>query len=134
MRRLLIVLSALPGPTAPAFAQVHVGLGIGAPGASIGINLPTCPRLVRVPDYPVCDAPELQANFFYDGLYGVLEGDDWRASSGYHEGWDRRPGARPPVRRSRARTGATGDRAATRTTARVAATTSSPTVTSKEPP
>lgn len=134
MRRLLIVLSALPGTTAPAFAQVHVGLGIGAPRREHRHQPADLPSAGARAGLPVCDAPELQANFFYDGLYGVLEGDDWRASSGYHEGWDRRPGARPPVRRSRARTGATGDRAATRTTARVAATTSSPTVTSKEPP
>jgi hypothetical protein len=55
---------------------------------SIGINLPVYPQLVRVPNYPVYYAPGLQANFFfYDGMYWVLEGDNWYASSWYNGPW-----------------------------------------------
>lgn len=88
MRHLLIVLSLLLGVATSAPAQVSVGIGIGMPGLNIGINLPAYPRLVRVPDYPVYYAPQVQGNyFFYDGLYWVLEGDSWYASSWYNGPW-----------------------------------------------
>lgn len=88
MRHLFTVLSLLLGLATSALAQVSVGIGIQMPGVSIGINLPTYPRLVRVPSYPVYYAPHVQANyFFYDGLYWVLEGDNWYASSWYNGPW-----------------------------------------------
>ncbi len=88
MRHLLIVLTLLLGAATSAPAQVSVGIGIGMPGLSIGINLPAYPQLVRVPDYPVYYAPQVQGNyFFYDGLYWVLEGDSWYASSWYNGPW-----------------------------------------------
>jgi hypothetical protein len=71
---------------APSAAQV--GINIGLPHVSIGINLPAYPRLVPVPGYPVYYAPGLQANFFfYDGLYWVFHGDNWYASSWYNGPW-----------------------------------------------
>ncbi|HJV59752.1 MAG TPA: hypothetical protein VJ743_02345 [Albitalea sp.] len=65
----------------PAFAEVNVGI-------SIGINVPTYPRLVPVPGYPVYYAPGLPANyFFYDGLYWVYVGDNWYESLWYNGPW-----------------------------------------------
>ena len=59
-----------------------------AVSVSIGINIPTYPRLVAVPGYPVYYAPTLNANyFFYDGLYWVFDGDQWLASSWYNGPW-----------------------------------------------
>lgn len=88
MRHLLIVLTLLLGATTSVPAQVSVGIGIGVPGLSIGINLPAYPQLERVPNQPVYYAPQVQANyFFYDGLYWVLEGDSWYASSWYNGPW-----------------------------------------------
>ena len=59
MRSLIIVLSVLFWSVTSATAQVS---------ASIGINVPRYPELVRVPDYPAYYAPGLNANFFfYDG-------------------------------------------------------------------
>jgi hypothetical protein len=64
---------------APAHAAVSV---------SIGINIPVYPRMVVVPGYPVYYAPTLGANFFfYDGVYWVLQGDDWYMSSWYNGPW-----------------------------------------------
>ncbi|MDG0835245.1 hypothetical protein [Roseateles saccharophilus] len=55
---------------------------------SIGINVPAYPQMVVVPGYPVYYAPGLGANFFfYDGMYWVLEGDDWYMSSWYNGPW-----------------------------------------------
>lgn len=83
MRYLLIVLSMLFFPLTSAYAEISVGI-------SIGINMPTYPRLVRVPGYPVYYDPQIDSNyFFYDGLYWVLQGDDWYASSWYDGPWDR---------------------------------------------
>ncbi len=88
MRRLWIVMSLWLAAAGPALSQLQVGIGISAPGVSIGINLPSYPRMIRVPDYPVYYAPEVQANFFfYDGLYWVLEEDNWYASSWYNGPW-----------------------------------------------
>ena len=89
MRHLSLVLFLLLlGAATPGTAQVHVGIGISAPGVSIGIDLPSYPRLVRVPDYPVYYAPQVQANyFFYDGLYWVFDADNWYASAWYNGPW-----------------------------------------------
>ena len=55
---------------------------------SIGINIPTYPRLVAVPGSAVYYSPTVDANyFFYDGLYWVFEGDQWLASSWYNGPW-----------------------------------------------
>lgn len=86
LRTLSLVLGLAMSPLAVADAQVSFGFSV--PGLSIGINLPAYPRLVRVPDYPVYYAPELQANFFfYDGMYWVFHGDNWYASSWYNGPW-----------------------------------------------
>jgi hypothetical protein len=88
MRHLLIVFWMLLGLSTSAVAQVSVGIGIGLPGLSIGINLPVFPDLVRVPGYPVYYAPQVDANyFFYDGMYWVYVGDNWYASSWYNGPW-----------------------------------------------
>jgi hypothetical protein len=66
-------------PIAPATAAVSV---------NIGINVPTYPRLVTVPGYPVYYAPDLPANyFFYDGLYWVFDGQNWYDSRWYNGPW-----------------------------------------------
>ena len=89
IRRIVLVLPLLLGQAA-AQAQVSVGLGIEMPGVSIGINLPTFPDLQRVPGYPVYYAPDAPGNYFYfDGLYWVLQGEDWYASSWYNGPWQR---------------------------------------------
>jgi hypothetical protein len=88
MRNLLIVLSILLFPVSAARADVSVGIGISVPGLSIGINMPAYPRLVPVPGYPVYYDPNVDMNFFfYDGMYWVLQGDDWYASSWYNGPW-----------------------------------------------
>ena len=59
-----------------------------AVSVSIGINVPAYPQMAVVPGYPVYYAPSLGANFFfYDGMYWVLEGDDWYMSSWYNGPW-----------------------------------------------
>ena len=59
-----------------------------AVNVSIGINIPTYPRLVAVPGTAVYYAPAVDANyFFYDGLYWVFDGDEWLASSWYNGPW-----------------------------------------------
>src|SRR5580765_953300 len=55
MRCAFIALWMLSWSVTPAIAQVTVGIGL--PGASIGINLPLFPELVPVPGYPVYYAP-----------------------------------------------------------------------------
>jgi hypothetical protein len=86
MRCGLIVLSMLFWSVSSAIAQVSVGIGL--PGASIGINLGSVPNLVRVPGYPVYYAPGLNSNyFFYDGMYWLYQGDNWYASSWYNGPW-----------------------------------------------
>lgn len=81
MRYLFILLSVLFLPMTAAHAEVSV---------SIGINMPRYPTLVRVPGYPVYYDPRVDTNyFFYDGLYWVLQGDDWYASSWYNGPWER---------------------------------------------
>ncbi|MFZ3086557.1 MAG: hypothetical protein WA123_00665 [Methylotenera sp.] len=86
IRYLLIVLGMLL--CSVTSAAVQVGIGIGLPHVSIGINFPAYPELVVVPGYPVYYAPRLQANlFFYDGMYWVYQDDYWYASSWYNGPW-----------------------------------------------
>ena len=88
MRKLLIVFLALLLPVSAARAEVSVGVGISVPGLSIGINMPAYPRLVPVPGYPVYYDPYVNLNFFfYDGMYWVLQGDNWYVSSWYNGPW-----------------------------------------------
>jgi hypothetical protein len=77
--------------TAPPYQpSSHVAVGVGYPGVNIGINFSTYPDLVRIPGYPVYYDPRVDSNyFFYDGLYWVLLGDNWYASSWYNGPWDR---------------------------------------------
>ena len=70
------------------YARAEVSVGIGLPNVNIGINLPIYPELVRVPNYPVYYAPQMDANyFFYDGMYWVYRNDTWYASSWYNGPW-----------------------------------------------
>ncbi len=86
MRYLPIALSLVFGPVVVANAQVS--LDVGLPGINIGINMPTYPELVQVPDYPVYYDPQASANyFFYDGQYWVYQRDNWYASSWYDGPW-----------------------------------------------
>jgi hypothetical protein len=79
MRHALIALGMMVCTATPALAEVNV---------SIGINLPTYPRLVRVPNYPVYYAPSVDSNyFFYDGLYWDYDGDNWYSSPWYNGPW-----------------------------------------------
>jgi hypothetical protein len=82
MRHALIglLISAASFVATPANAAVNV---------SIGINVPTYPSLVRVPNYPVYYAPSLQANYiFYDGLNWVFGADGvWYESPWYNGPW-----------------------------------------------
>lgn len=91
MRRLILIpfIALLLIPLTPARADVSIGVGIRAPGVSIGINLPAYPRLVRVPNHPVYYDPRLHVNlFFYDGLYWVFHDDHWYVSAWYNGPWD----------------------------------------------
>jgi len=82
----LIVLSMLACATAPAAAQVSIGIGL--PHVSIGINLPVYPEFVPVRGYPVYYAPGVNSNyFFYDGMYWVYQDDYWYSSSWYNGPW-----------------------------------------------
>jgi hypothetical protein len=59
-----------------------------AVSVSIGINIPSYPRLVAVPGSAVYYAPSVNANyFFYDGLYWVFNGDQWLSSTWYNGPW-----------------------------------------------
>lgn len=84
----LIALSMLFCSATFAGAEVSIGIGIGLPNLSIGINLPLYPELAPVPGYPVYYAPRLNANyFFYDGMYWVYQDDNWYASTWYNGPW-----------------------------------------------
>ena len=51
-------------------------MGYGAPGFSIGINVPSYPNLMRVPGYRVYYALAVDSNyFFYDGMYWAFRED-----------------------------------------------------------
>ncbi len=90
IRNVILMMGVLMTPlvSSSAVAEVSIGIGIGFPRVNIGINLPAYPRLVRVPNYPVYYAPQLEANFFfYDGMYWVFHHDNWYASSWYNGPW-----------------------------------------------
>lgn len=81
LRHMLIVLPMLLGTIAVSHAEISI---------NIGINMPSYPRLVVVPGYPVYYDPYVNANyFFYDGMYWVYQDDDWYASSWYNGPWQR---------------------------------------------
>lgn len=81
LRHMLIVLPMLLGTIAASHAEISI---------NIGINMPSYPRLVVVPGYPVYYDPYVNANyFFYDGMYWVYQDDDWYASSWYNGPWQR---------------------------------------------
>lgn len=89
MQRFLLVLVVSLGFLGSACAPVGGSVGVRGPNVSVGIRVSSYPRLVRVPGYPVYYAPGFGWNyFFYDGLYWVLEGDNWYASSWYGGPWD----------------------------------------------
>jgi hypothetical protein len=80
---LLILVPAVYAP-----AQVSFSLGISTPHLNIGINMPSYPQMVPVPDSPVYYAPGAPANyFFYDGMYWVFKDDNWYASTWYNGPW-----------------------------------------------
>lgn len=84
----IIVLSLLIWSATSAPAEVSVGIGIGTPNLSIGINLGGFPELAPVPGYPVYYAPQVAGNyFFYDGLYWVFADDRWYAGEWYDGPW-----------------------------------------------
>jgi hypothetical protein len=88
MRSLLCALPLLLGTLASVQAAVGIGVGIGLPNVSIGVNFPVYPRMVPVPGYPVYYDPHASANyFFYDGLYWVYRDDNWYRSSWYNGPW-----------------------------------------------
>jgi hypothetical protein len=90
LKTLTLLLSGLLVAAAPAQAQVSFGVSL--PGLQIGINMPTYPRLIRVPGYPVYYDPQADNNyFFYDGLYWVFRDDDWYQSSWYNGPWQAVP-------------------------------------------
>jgi hypothetical protein len=86
MRRSAIVVALVLGTTAPAFADVN-----------IGIDLTESPPMESVPGSPVSYAPQVGANYFlYDGLYWVFDGNVWYSSSGYNGPWEMVPASDVP--------------------------------------
>ena len=86
MRYALIVLLGMLCWVNPAAAQVSIGIGL--PGVSIGINMPSYPELAVVPGSPVYYTPKGNVNlFFYDGMYWAYQRDSWYASSWYNGPW-----------------------------------------------
>jgi hypothetical protein len=67
---------------APAYAQVHV---------DIGIHFPAPPPLVVVPQIPTVryvPVPAVPSNlFFYNGQYWVFAAGSWYVSAGYNGPW-----------------------------------------------
>jgi hypothetical protein len=88
MRRELVAIWMLLASVNSAVAQV--GIGVGTPNVSIGINIPVYPELVPVPGYPVYYAPRL-SGFALRWLVWVYRGD-WHASPRYNG-----PGIGDPV-------------------------------------
>jgi len=83
-RSLLPLMLLVPAIYAPA----QVSISIGLPHLNIGINVPTMPELVQIPDSPAYYAPGVASNFFfYDGMYWVFKDDNWYASSWYNGPW-----------------------------------------------
>lgn len=88
MRFLFLLFSILFFPATAAYAEVNVGVLVSTPGVTLGINIPSYPRLVRIPGYPVFYDPYVSANyFFYDGVYWVFYDDNWYVSSWYNGPW-----------------------------------------------
>ncbi len=86
MRKALLLTLILLGSTGIASAQISIGITF--PGASMYFNLPAYPQLVRVPDYPVYYAPNVNGNFFfYDGMYWLYQADNWYTSTWYNGPW-----------------------------------------------
>jgi hypothetical protein len=86
MRYLPLALSLMFSPVIAVHAQI--GVDIGLPGVNIGFDMPTYPRMVQVPGYPVYYDPGASSNyFFYDGAYWVYQRDNWYASSWYNGPW-----------------------------------------------
>lgn len=84
LRPFLPALLLVPAISAPA----QISISIGLPHLNIGINVPTVPELVQVPDSPAYYAPGMDANyFFYDGMYWVFKDDNWYASQWYNGPW-----------------------------------------------
>ena len=79
MRVFIVALLAF-ALVAPAYAQVHV---------DIGIHLPSPPRLVVVPEVrSVQYVPTADANlFFYGGQYWAFANGGWHVSAGYNGPW-----------------------------------------------
>src|SRR5512135_415006 len=76
MRFLFLLFSILFFPATAAYAEVNVGVLVSTPGVTLGINIPSYPRLVRIPGYPVFYDPYVSVNyFFYDGVYWVFYDD-----------------------------------------------------------
>jgi len=67
----------------PLLGAATAAPSLAAVSVSLGINGPDYPQTVVVPGYPVYYAPTIGANFFYDGIYWVVAGDDWYMSSWY---------------------------------------------------
>lgn len=88
LRSLLLLCCLVLCLAMPATAEVRVGISIGLPHLSIGINVPAYPELALVPGYPVYYAPRVRGNyFFYDGLFWAYQNDDWYLSSWYNGPW-----------------------------------------------
>lgn len=89
MQRFLVILVMAFGFLGSGCVPTGGSVGVRGPNVSVGIRVSSYPRLVRVPGYPVYYAPGIGWNyFFFDGLYWVLEGDNWYASSWYGGPWD----------------------------------------------
>lgn len=83
-----VAVCILLGGSPLAVGRIQVGVGIAAPGVSIGFNIPAYPQLIPIAGYPVYYAPGVSANlFFYDGLYWAFAGDNWYYSSWYDGPW-----------------------------------------------
>jgi hypothetical protein len=87
---LVLACAVLGGCVAPVDeGRVGVGIGVGVPGARLGIHVGAYPELFAVPGYPVYYAPALDLNlFFYDGRFWVFAEGDWYSSYWYDGPWD----------------------------------------------
>lgn len=95
MRYLVLAACVLLGAAMPATAQAD--FEFHTPGFVIGINVPSHPRLRRVPGYPVYYASRLQLNlFYYDGEYWLFRHRNWYASRWTDGPWHWVPPNRVP--------------------------------------
>ncbi len=91
MRFLLLAIAILlyPAISTQVQAQSQLAISVGNRGLSLGFQMSTYPRLVRIPGYPVYYDPRVDSNyFFYDGLYWVYLDDNWYSSTWYNGPWD----------------------------------------------